>query len=77
MLQLNYVLFCHVFILQCIVNKDFSSCILLVFSEFIYNPATLKRRRTAFCLNVANYASRRTALFIATFGSCNVMPCYQ
>ena len=40
-------------------------------------PATLKRRRTAFSPNVANYASRRTALFIATFGSCDVMPCYH
>ena len=40
------------------------------------NPATLKRRRTVFCPSVANYASRRTALFIATFGSCDVMPCY-
>ena len=40
-------------------------------------PGTLKRRRTAFSTNVAHYASRRTALFIATFGSCDVMPCYQ
>ena len=40
-------------------------------------PATLKRRRTAFSPNVANYASPRTALFIATFGSCDVMPCYR
>ena len=40
-------------------------------------PATLKRRRTAFSTNVAHYASRRTALFVATFGSCDVMPCYQ
>ena len=38
-------------------------------------PATLKRRRTAFSTNVAHYASQRTALFIATFGSCDVMPC--
>ena len=43
-------------------------------------PATLKRRRTAFSTNVAHNASRRTALFIAAFGSCDVitvMPCYQ
>ena len=40
-------------------------------------PATLKRRCTAFSPNVVNYASRCTALFIATFGSCDVMPFYH
>ena len=39
-------------------------------------PTTLKRRHTAFSPNVAHYASRRTVLFIAMFGSCDVMPCY-
>ena len=56
-----------------IVNKDLSSCILCSVS----NPAMLKCRRTAFSPNIANYASRRTALFIVTFGNCDVMPCYQ
>ena len=40
-------------------------------------PATLKHRCTAFSPNVVNYASQRTALFIATFGSCDVMSFYH
>ena len=39
-----------------------------------YSCSVLKHRRTASSLNIANYASRRTALFIATCSSCDVMP---
>ena len=68
----------YIYIVQCIdllVNKDLSLCLLLVFSE--YSSDAKMPTYLPFSPNVANYASRRTALFMATFGSCDVMPCYQ
>ena len=70
------VILIYKYIAQCsinlLVNNDLSSCILLVFNEYSSDVKT----PTAFSPNVANYASRRTALFIAMSGSCDVMPCY-